>query len=512
MTTTSLGPGPTATAIPLPSAATMGLAPLAAVLVAAALWLVPRSGTLGPVIGAGASGIVELIAQIALWLALAWLIKRSFSLAVLHHSAQRRRAAGLRAFEGGATLLIDLFGVALFLGALFGIVGIVLDQPIGGLLATSGLFAAIIGFAIHGMIADVFSGIALHVERPFAIGDWIELASGIAGKITEANWRAVRLLTIEGRAVIVPNSALANSQFVNVTAPERYFRLKRTICLDYSVPGERAVPILQAAMMATEGVRKDPAPIVLIDECNDRGVVYSLNFWVSDYPEQFSVSRQVVITALKFLDQAGLAPAYPKRDVALFESGTRQIIRHIDLANVLSRIPLLSLIEPAVQRELAEAGRVREFLPETVVVSEGDAGDSLYIVVAGVLEASCKDGNGATRIIGRLHPGEVFGEMSLLTGAPRSATVVAASPVTLVEISKDHLEPIFRSHPALITQLAEIEAARLLSNHNADQLSPAEHAEIEEVGFASFLRRKISSFFGHPIISSAVSKSRALAA
>jgi len=64
----------------------------------------------------------------------------------------------------------------------------------------------------------------------------------------------------------------------------------------------------------------------------------------------------------------------------------------------------------------------------------------------------------------------------------------------------------------VITQLAEIEAARLLSNHNAAQLSPAEHAEIEEVGFARFLRRKILSVFGYPIISSAVSASRALAA
>jgi CRP-like cAMP-binding protein len=278
------------------------------------------------------------------------------------------------------------------------------------------------------------------------------------------------------------------------------------------VPGERAVPILHAAMMATEGVRKDPAPIVLIDECNDRGVVYSLNFWVRDYPDQFPVSRQVVITALMFLDQAGLAPAYPKRDISLFEPAHRQIIRHIDLPCVLSRIPLLSRLDPAVQRELAEAGRLHEFLSETVVVSEGDAGDSLYIVVAGMLEASCKDGNGATRLIGRLHPGEVFGEMSLLTGAPRSATVVTASPVTLVEISKDHLEPVFRSHPALITQLAEIEAARLLSNLDAARLSLAEHAEIEEVGFASFLRRKILSFFGHPIISGGVSTSRALAA
>jgi len=514
MTTAILAPSRAAAPdVRQPSTAATALAPLGVVLLAAALWRLTRSGALGPIPGTGASELVDLSAQIGLWLGTAWLIKRVSSLAISHYSERNlRRGGGLRGVASGGKLLIDLFGLVVFLGALFGIVGVVLGQPIGGLLASSGLVAAIIGFAIHGMIADVFCGLALHVERPFAIGDWIELGSGIAGKIIEANWRAVHLVTIEGRAVVVPNSELAHGQFINVTAPQRYFRLKRTICLDYSVPGDRIVPILQAAMMATEGVRNDPTPIVLIDECNDRGVLYGLNFWVSDYPEQFSVSRQVVITALKFLDQAGLAPAYPKRDVALFEPGTRQIIRHIDLASVLSRIPLLSRLEPAIMSELADAGHLREFPPNAVIVSEGDAGDSLYVVVAGMLEASRKDAHGAAETIGRLHPGEVFGEMSLLTGAPRSATVVAASPVMLVEISKNHLEPIFRSHPGVITQLAEIEAARLLSNHNAAQLSPAEHAEIEEVGFARFLRRKILSVFGHPIISSAVSASRALAA
>ena len=115
------------------------------------------------------------------------------------------------------------------------------------------------------MIADIFSGLALTVERPFTIGDWLEIGSGLAGKIIEANWRAVHLLIIEGRAVVIPNSVLANNQFVNVTAPDRHFRLKRTICLDYSVPGERVVPILQAAMEATpRGPQGPPA------DCADR--------------------------------------------------------------------------------------------------------------------------------------------------------------------------------------------------------------------------------------------------
>ena len=153
------------------------------------------------------------------------------------------------------------------------------------------------------------------MEHPFAVGDWIETAFGVTGKVLDANRRAVHFVTTEGRVVVMPNTVLANNQFINLNAPHRYFQLKKTICLDYSVPSERMVPIFQAAMEATEGVLKEPKPIVLIDECNDRGVVYSLNFWVSDYPDSFPISRQVVINALKFLDQDGLVPAYPKRDI-----------------------------------------------------------------------------------------------------------------------------------------------------------------------------------------------------
>jgi small-conductance mechanosensitive channel/CRP-like cAMP-binding protein len=469
--------------------------PISAVLLAIGLSLVARERVLGD-----AAGALDIVAQIAVWLGTAWLGQRAVGIAIYRYSAWKSRVGRAPQFlESGGHLLTDVLGLMIFGAAVFGIVGIVLHKPITGLLATSGLFAAIIGLALQRMIADVFSGLALTVERPFAIGDWIEIGSGLAGKIIEANWRAVHLLTIEGRAVVIPNSVLANNQFVNVTAPERHFRLKRTICLDYSVPGERVVPILQAAMEATSGVLKVPKPIVLIDEANDRGVVYSLNFWVSDYPDQFPVSREVVISALRFLDQAALVPAYPKRDITISEAASRRIERRIDLPSVLGRVPLLSVLDSEQVLRLAETGNLREFPVDTVIVSEGEPGESLYIVVAGMLDVSRGDADGRVRTIGRLQPGDVFGEMSLLTGAPRSATVTAASPVTLVEISKEHLEPIFRSQPAVITQLAEIEAARMSSNRDLARLTAPEHAEIEEIGFSRFLRRKILGFFGHPV-------------
>ena len=87
--------------------------------------------------------------------------------------------------------------------------------------------------------------------------------------------------------------------------------------------------------------------------------------------------------------------------------------------------------------------------------------------------------------------------MSLLTGTPRTATVTAASPVTLVEIRKEDFDPILRSQPALLAKLSEVDAARLPANRNAAQLTTAEQNEIESLGFPGFIRRKIQEFFGH---------------
>jgi CRP-like cAMP-binding protein len=263
------------------------------------------------------------------------------------------------------------------------------------------------------------------------------------------------------------------------------------------VPTDRIMPIFQAAMEATEGVLKEPKSIVLIDECNDRGVVYSLNFWVPDYPDSFPISRQVVVSALKFLDHSALAPAYPKRDIAIAAATSRQLDSRIDVSTVLSRVPLLKHLGIHAIQTLELTARVHEYPAARVVLYEGDPGSSLFVVIAGLLEVCQREPSDRDRVIGRLVPGDVFGEISLLTGTPRIATVTALTTVTLVEIDKQHLQPIFDAHPEVIAGLSDIEANRLLANRAAIRLRPDEQEKIDSVGLAAFLRLRILHFFGH---------------
>lgn len=473
--------------------------PLIALVLTIALYflLADNFAMLGPLRLAAVRNPLRLAAEAGIWLSLAWLAKSLLALAIIRYSRRRSRAGGATLLGGSVPrLLIDVGGLLIFLLAILGIVSYVFGRSLGGLLATSGVLAAIIGFAMQRMISDIFSGVALNIERSFAIGDWLVTATGLTGKVTDASWRAVHMVTFDGRAIVVPNSVLVGNQFTNLNAPERHFRMKETLCLEYSVPPERAIAILEAAIAMTEGVLHDLESLVLLDECADNGIVYSMNFWVPDYPESFLIARAVMSNALKLLDQVGLSPAYPKRDVALFKEPLRQIEYDWHLPAVLGRVPILKILDPETREVLGRTAAPQSFAAGAEIVREGASGASLYVVLSGVLSVTRAGPSGRVRTLGRLVAGDTFGEMSLLTGAPRSATVTAVTPVTLVEITKETLEPILARHPALITRLSEIQAARLASHADDAALTPTEQEDLGTRGFAEIMRARILRFFG----------------
>ncbi|MDP6804847.1 MAG: mechanosensitive ion channel family protein [Rhodospirillales bacterium] len=160
-----------------------------------------------------AAGHVAAAAATVLWFCAAWLAKRALEY-VLVVVARARHVEFPK-------ILSDVGGVVLFAAAIMALTAFVYDRPITGILATGGVVVAIIGFALQAMISDVFSGIALNVERPFRIGDWIEMESGEAGEVIEINWRATRLVTIDGEAITIPNGVLAGRRFINFYAPKR---------------------------------------------------------------------------------------------------------------------------------------------------------------------------------------------------------------------------------------------------------------------------------------------------
>ena len=430
-----------------------------------------------------------LAAGTAIWFAAAWLAT-SILVEIIRLVVRRRGGDRL------PKILVDIGALLIFFCAGLAVVSRVFGYPLNGLLTTSGVLAAIIGLSLQKTIGNVSAGITLNAEQTIRLGDWIETSAGAIGKVIEITWRTTHLETIAGRVIVIPNGMLIDNSFTNFSAPQRYMRFNKRISIDYNQPAERIVRILEAALKASDGVLAEPPPMVFVGECADSGVAYDLYYWTADYPESFRITGNVLSTALKFLDQAGISPVYPKQDITLFEPATRHIERKYDVADILHRVPFFSVFAAESLQQIVRGGKLREFRPDEVVVFEEDTGKSLFVVIAGLLEVSKRLFGAEKRHLGRLMPGDLFGEMSLLTGASRSATVTASSHVTLLEIDKELIEPILTSHPESIASLSQFIVERNAANATALAKSSEEKQEIVSLGAAAFMRKKIAAFFG----------------
>jgi small-conductance mechanosensitive channel/CRP-like cAMP-binding protein len=423
-----------------------------------------------------------------------WLAVASLAAAILR-ALILRHARGLGGQGKLPVLLIDLSWALVYFAAVLLIVSQVFGQSLTGLLATSGVAAAIIGLAVQRTISDLLAGIALNIgQGGIKLGDWIGTPDGHIGRVTEISWRATHLVMRDDTLLVVPNSSLVQNRFQNFNAPHPYFRVTRKISAGYDAPPERVMLIFAAAMAATEGVLAEPGPQVQIDNCGDSGIVYNLNFWVPGYPQSFGIATAVTVSALKFLDQAGYSCPFPQMDVTLMKAGKRGIEHKIDRAAILYRVPLFRPFG-AEAFALLEQGAVEQVHPAGAeIVREGAEGRSLFVVVAGLLEV-LRAPTGVETRLARLGAGDVFGEMSLLTGAPRSATVRAVTDVVVLEIAKDTLDPVLALQPDAVEEMSRLQAARMANNLNVLVFSPADREEIDRLGVARFLRDKIVRFF-----------------
>jgi small-conductance mechanosensitive channel/CRP-like cAMP-binding protein len=415
------------------------------------------------------------------WLALAWTGGRACDRLLLRAT----RMSG----HPYPRLLSDLLHVALFAAAVVAILLAVFQRDATGLIATSSVTIAVIGFALRGTLADLFAGIALGVEPPYRIGDWIGLSPpggpDSTGRVTEINWRATRLVTRSGAHILVPNGVIAAQRLTNYSAEPGGYRAVLAVPLDPALPVRRAERVLLAGALDAARLYPDLAPDIRLKEIADGNAVWLVRFMVPDYGREIACRNAVGHGVLRALRRAGLEVARPRREVALarYQPTTPQHGREALLRNV----DLFRPFDVAERTELATHMHERVIAPGEAVVREGEAGNSLFVIAEGALEVE----HGGLPLE-RLVAGAVFGEMSLLTGQPRSATVRAGTEAVVYEVDRAHLQPLLERRPDIAEGLAAVMAARQAMNaerqRQADQ-PPAPPPSRED------LLRRLRSFF-----------------
>ncbi len=423
-------------------------------------------------------GLVTAL-EVALWLVGAALVNRL---------AEHYFWPGLGRALGGAVpkLLVDVAAILTYLAAAGCIAVLVFDRSLAGLWATSGIIGLVLGLALRNVILDVFIGLAVNFDRPYRIGDWIMIhgrrpdpESSVIGCVTGINWRTTRLRTTHNNLVLVPNNIMGQKIVTNFMVPDPKSRLELIFTLDFSVPPERALRVLEAALLSTPGILETPRSKVRITAVSEVGVEYKMRYWILPAATSPSKMRHRVLgSVLEHLRMAGMTLAYPKQDIY----HEAMPARHLEGASVedrrtlLAAVPLFAELQAAELTTLAETARRRFFRAGESLIRRGEPGDSMFALMEGLLDVRIAvEGRLDETSVGAILPGRFFGEMSLLTGEPRTATVTASTDVVVYEVTRESLEPLIRQRPELAEEMGRALAVHELRDaRTRDDLSREE--------------------------------------
>ena len=407
-------------------------------------------------------------------------------------------------------LLRTVTAAFLWLLIVIGIVSVVFGQSITGLLTASSVLVAVIGFAARSLIGDLFFGIALATDQPFKVGDWIRLEDGTEGEVVEKTWRATHILTRGRMDVVIPNGMMASSRFENFYRPEKYFRERFSIRLEYVITGYQAERLLLSA------VRQEPLsinlpqePEVRVQEMLPDGVVWELRFWVPDRPRRTEIKSRIMRNFMRNLYYAGIEVARERGELIIDTVDRMNARRPEGYENWLTRVDLFAGLDPEDQDDLQAKADALLCQADSPIVREGEEGSSLYVLVEGALRVSVKNADGTETTVSHLEPGSFFGELSLLTGEARGATVTPVIDSRVYRITKHDLAPILARRPELAGVMSTFLAERHLANQRKlEELSAAEAASERDTLAGDFVQ-KITRFFDTGFLKSLCSTQRA---
>lgn len=446
--------------------------------------------------------VLAYVIQIGIWLSAAHFLNRLLIVFFWEGLVEKTLAAPV------PRLIKDVMSLIIYLIAITGIVGFVFNRSVTGFWAASGVIGLVLGFALQSIILDIFTGLAVNIERPFKIGDWIMVhgsnpEKSIVGKITEINWRTTRLESEIKNVVILPNRVLGTSVVTNFYGPGLESRHETNFWFDFTIPTERAKRVLLAgakSAMGQKGLLEKPEPSVIVNRVTDMGVEYKVRYWFTPWTDMAPGMARNFVSAniLEHLKQAGISPAYPKQDI--FYAGQPELTLDSksveDRTKLLGKIEMFEYLEAEELKELASSMKQREYSEGEELMRQGEAGESMFILSEGVLHAFIRNKTNNDRVrVGQIEPGEFFGEMSLLTGEPRTATIVAATDVVAHEITKDHMNILLSKRPEVAETISKVVAhRRLVNTQTLANATPEEKIEQTE-NLAQQIMSKMKSFF-----------------
>lgn len=387
-------------------------------------------------------------------------------------------------------LLIFLFALLIVLS-----VGYHAERELKGILAGSGVIAIIIGFAMQNLFGGIIAGMSLQINRPYKVGDWLRVGEHYA-EVMEINWRSTRLRTNDAIYLDIPNNEIVRQTIVNLHYPTEIHAMRVRVGVEYSVPPNRVKDALTRAAQSANGVLAQPGIKVFLVDFADFAVIYEIKFYMGNHARINEINDAVRTNVWYELKRQKITIPFPIRTLHVHRGGARSVAEDQDEARtILRNEPLFQCLSDAQIDQIVKNARLSQFGRGERMVEEGAEGDSMFVILRGAAQVSVSK-NGSTISVATLSAGDCFGEMSLLTGEPRSATVRAERDCYVMELGKSVMSQIIRDSPECLQQLSDILAQRKLATEDVlkDAHLPAAHATRQDEYRSAFIER-LKTFF-----------------
>ncbi len=446
-------------------------------------WAGPADGTS---MSAKVFDTVVKVLRIILWMTIVIAVVRFVAFLLLRAAARRATQAEV------SSLLKTVFSIIVYIIAFFVIFQTQFpDVPLSGIFTGSTILGIVVGLALQDTLGNLFAGIALQADQSFQVGDVINLPTRGTGVIESVSWRGIRIRTFQNKLLLISNAVLGK-EFIEVAPRDNLNARLVFFNTVYSASPAHTATIVREAMRHSENVSPKMRPIVRIRNLGDNGIDWEVKYWLEDYTKLNDTDALIRERIWYAFQREKIEFAYPTRTVHVQEP-----VVEIDVeaeqsvhSDRLQRVPIFDPLSEEEMERLAKSSKARIYAPGEAIVRLGGEGSSMFIINRGKVDVQIVE-NGKPKKVNELAENDFFGEMSLLTGQPRTANVIASIETEVLQIRKNALKPILESNPILVQSITDIIDERQAMLTKMDDDKP-ENVDERKKG----VMRSIRKFFG----------------
>lgn len=393
-------------------------------------------------------------------------------------------------------LLREVVALIIFLIALLLVLSIAYhaESQLKLLLSGSGLAAIALAFATQNMLGGMVAGMSLQISKPYKVGDWLKVQDYFA-EVMEINWRSTRLRTNDAIYLDIPNNEIVRQTIINLHYPQELHAMRIRIGADYNSPPNKVKDALLQATLHAEGVQEEPAPKIYLVDFADSAIIYEIKFWMLTHREYNTICDAIRTNVWYEFHRQKINIPFPIRTVELNRKKVTQPHEEQGRARaILEAEPLFACLGDAQLDALIRGSRTIHFGRGERVIEEGAEGASMFVLLDGVAHVSVAK-NGSGLHVGTLRAGDCFGEMSLLTGERRTATVRAEHDCEVLEIAKPIMATLLRESPECVTKLSELLARRKLETEGIVKGAAQNESDEQALQYRANFLRRLRGFF-----------------